>query len=292
MNNKLFQSLILTIIFLLTPIIISNINFKTYRNQIVEPGIQLEEINLEPLNQRELKKYLKRLQNKEEINPKNAYIDPDNKKIIPEKYGAKLNIERMTNQLLTASTGTKFNLISTKIKPLITSKFILKNQKKWINLNNFKLKVSFLSTYATPLQNNNSSRLNNISIALKELTGLIINSQNSFSFNQVIGSLTAKNGYQQAPAIINNQLKPAYGGGVCQVSSTLYNTLLQANLKIVERHPHSFKVNYVPTGQDATVVPGFKDLKFKNNKKFPITIIGKIIDNKVVIYLLQIHQIN
>ncbi|ADL12809.1 VanW family protein [Acetohalobium arabaticum] len=176
----------------------------------------------------------------------------------------------------------KFNLFSTINFP---------NQNTLqLNVNKTSKQVSLLSIYTTPLKDDNPQRTNNIRIALQKLNNRIIQPQEEFSFNQQIGNLTPENGYQPAPAIINNRLQPAYGGGVCQASSTLYNTLLQAELKITERHPHSSPVDYVPQDRDATIVPNVKDLKFKNNKESPILIRSEILENKVVIFLFKIHN--
>lgn len=74
----------------------------------------------------------------------------------------------------------------------------------------------------------------------------------------------------EAPVIVNGELTPGMGGGVCQTSTTLYNALLLADVNIVERHPHSIAARYVPKGTDGAVASGFLDLKFKNNFDFPI----------------------
>ena len=83
----------------------------------------------------------------------------------------------------------------------------------------------------------------------------------------MVGPRTKEAGYNDAPIILNNKYVEGIGGGVCQVSSTLYNVLLRTNLIITERHPHSLPVQYVPKGMDASVVYGLKDLKFINNTK-------------------------
>ncbi|SDC38065.1 MULTISPECIES: VanW family protein [unclassified Candidatus Frackibacter] len=294
MKNNILQSIILTILLLIIPILIGNLNSTIYYQQIVEPGVKLENLKLTPLNHRELINFLQKIKEKQERRAQNAHLAPNSTKVIPEQNGITFNINQTANKLLTAQTGTKISLNTIQIRPKITTKFITNNKKIWINFknNSFKLKVSLLSTYTTPLNNDQSTRVNNIQVALNNLNGLVINPKDKFSFNKAIGRLNAKNGYQKAPAIINNELKLKYGGGVCQVSSTLYNNLLNANLEILERHPHSLQVNYVPPGKDATVAPGFKDLKFSNNKKFPITILGEIINKKVVIFLLKVHKIS
>lgn len=294
MQNKILKTILLTILLLIFPIIISNLNFHNYKQKIVEPGVKLEEKKLKPFNRRELMKFLEELKSQKEIPPQNAHLAPNSQKIISEKYGKTLKSEKMATKLLKAKTGSQINLNFKQVKPQITTKFITNNQLRWINFKNksIKIKVSLLSTYTTPIKNDDKPRVNNIEVAIKKLNGIIIKPQEKFSFNEQIGEITPENGYKKAPVIIDNELQPAYGGGICQVSSTLYNTLLKSNLKIIERHPHSLPVSYIPAGKDATIVPGTKDLQFKNNQKFPLTIWGEVINNKVAIFLLRVHKIN
>jgi len=97
------------------------------------------------------------------------------------------------------------------------------------------------------------------------MEGLILAPGQVFSFNQVVGPRTKDRGYDEADVILNNQLVPDIGGGVCQVSTTFYNAVLRANLEIMERHPHSLLIRYVEPGLDAAVAFGTKDFSFRNN---------------------------
>ncbi len=117
-----------------------------------------------------------------------------------------------------------------------------------------------------------------------------IKPQNEFSFNYTLGPITAKAGYKEAPIIIDQRYVPQVGGGICQVSSTLYNAVKELNIEISERHHHSLPVTYVPKGEDATVVPDKLDFKFINKADYPIIILTDIIDNHVVIYLLELLE--
>ncbi|MBM7624494.1 VanW family protein [Sporohalobacter salinus] len=200
-------------------------------------------------------------------------IEPDNK------------IKSNNNQLTPNNFKITPNQNNLQLDLTQAPKKLLSNYKQ----SNIK-KVNLLSLYTTPLKNDTPPRTNNIKVALKKLNNTIIKPKEKFSFNQQIGKLNSKNGYKPAPAIINNRLQPAYGGGVCQVSSTLYNALLKANLEIIERHPHSSSVNYVPSGKDATIVPNVKDLKFKNNKDFSILIQSNMFKKKVAIFLFKIYS--
>ena len=93
-----------------------------------------------------------------------------------------------------------------------------------------------------------------------------------FSFNEVVGKRTIQEGYRNAKIYENGQVVDGLAGGICQISSTLYNAVLLANLEITERRNHSFTSTYVPAGRDATVVYGTQDFKFKNSRNYPIKI--------------------
>ncbi|WP_227765902.1 VanW family protein [Zhaonella formicivorans] len=111
----------------------------------------------------------------------------------------------------------------------------------------------------------NKERTHNIILSAQKLDNHFIPPGSIFSFNEVVGPRTKEDGYKDALIIVENEFEPGLGGGVCQVSSTLYNAALKANLAIKERRRHSLPVNYVPPGLDATVVYGYIDLKLQNN---------------------------
>mgnify|MGYP002622893240 CR=1 FL=1 len=110
----------------------------------------------------------------------------------------------------------------------------------------------------------------NIELACKAIDGTILLPGERFSFNGVVGPRTKAKGYMLAGAYSAGELIESYGGGVCQVSSTIYNTALYANLEIVERYNHSAVVSYVDAGRDATVSYGSQDFKFKNSRTYAI----------------------
>lgn len=124
----------------------------------------------------------------------------------------------------------------------------------------------------TPLLDDSASRVENINLACGAINGVVIYPGGSFSFNETVGRRTEANGYGDAPVLVNGHKEDGCGGGVCQVSSTLYMAALEAGLQIDERHPHSHGVGYAPEGKDATVVFGEKDLAFTNNTDKIITL--------------------
>lgn len=138
--------------------------------------------------------------------------------------------------------------------------------------------ISSFSTWYNPDQINRS---HNIALASKPLNNIVLKPGEVLSFNQTVGNVSYEKGYRDALIIVGDKFQPGLGGGLCQVSSTLYNACLLAGLKIVERHNHNLAVAYVPLGQDATVVHGLQDFRFQNNLKDPIYIWSKAGNGKV-----------
>lgn len=126
------------------------------------------------------------------------------------------------------------------------------------------LPMTLISTYTTEFVDN-ANRTENIRVASTSIHGTILKPGQIFSFNETVGPREAERGYKVAIIIQGGQFVPGLGGGVCQVSSTLYNSCLEAGLEIIERHPHSLPINYVPKGKDASVYYPTGDFQFKNN---------------------------
>ena len=124
-----------------------------------------------------------------------------------------------------------------------------------------------LSSFSTTISSRASGRLNNIRITCERLNGMTISNGDTFSFCETLGPATEEQGYEEADVIAHGDIIQALGGGKCQVSSTLYNAVLEAGdgLEVIERHPHGKPVGYVPEGRDAAISYGSMDLKFKNN---------------------------
>ncbi len=130
-----------------------------------------------------------------------------------------------------------------------------------------------LAEYSTRYSTSNRNRSTNISLAAAKINGIVIMPGEVFSYNQTVGKRTAEAGFKSAGAYSNGQVINTIGGGICQVSSTLYNAVLLSNLEIVERTNHYFDPGYVPAGRDATVSWGGPDFKFKNNRSYPIKVV-------------------
>lgn len=132
-------------------------------------------------------------------------------------------------------------------------------------------KYKTMSTYTTTTTSN-SNRNENIRLAVAALNGTIIKPGQEFSFNNTTGARTEEKGYKPATAYLNGEVVQEPGGGVCQVSSTLYNAVVFAGLKSTERHAHSYEPSYVTPGEDAAVSYGGPDFKFVNNSEYPLAI--------------------
>jgi len=184
--------------------------------------------------------------------------DDDRVEVVPGKDGLQVDTEgayrELLDQLEKGGTGPQIHLKLAPVKPRRTTEAIAAMGLKGL-----------LSSYTTAFDPTNVGRTYNIRVAAAALDGLLVPPGQEVSFNEVVGPRSSDAGYKNAQVIINNEFVEGIGGGVCQVSSTLYNAILLANLEILDRTNHSLPVSYVPIGRDATVVYGAIDLKFRNN---------------------------
>ncbi|WP_088227582.1 VanW family protein [Desulfosporosinus sp. FKB] len=186
-------------------------------------------------------------------------FNPDNSmQIVAEKAEKQVDVE----SLITSIKRVPFEDIAQipipfkSIKPGITQKDLEKVKS-----------YGLISEYSTIFDLNQKERTINLKLAAKAIDGLVLKPGETFSFNQTVGPRTVKAGYQEAMIIEGNSFVPGLGGGVCQVSSTLYNAvhLAASSVTVVERSRHSLPVTYVPPGQDATVAYPDLDFKFRND---------------------------
>lgn len=135
--------------------------------------------------------------------------------------------------------------------------------------------MEVIASFTTDLGPRSPEQRHNILRAAARVDGVMVKPGEEFSFNRRVGLCGVEQGYERAPAIIAGEMRDTWGGGVCQVSSTLYNAALLANLKITERHPHSRRASSVPPGRDATTAFGVADLRFVNTTGAPIRIVAR-----------------
>ena len=131
-----------------------------------------------------------------------------------------------------------------------------------------------LSTFTTKYDVGNVNRSTNLVLATNKINGTVLMPGEEFSYNKVVGKRTVAAGYKQAHIFQAGRVIDGLGGGICQISTTLYNAALYANLEITDRSNHQFPAGYVGLGKDATVAYGAIDFKFKNNRNYPIKIVG------------------
>ncbi len=130
----------------------------------------------------------------------------------------------------------------------------------------------FISAFRTTLPDPIYQEEDNVAVAAGYLSGNVVHPGQVFSLNKAIGQRTKARGFGPGPVYVNGNIGTTIGGGICKVATTMFNVAVQADLQIVERHPHSMLVPYVPPGRDATILWAHKDLRFRNNKDTPIVI--------------------
>lgn len=129
-----------------------------------------------------------------------------------------------------------------------------------------------MSAFQTTLPDPTPGEKNNVVLAADLLSGTVVKPGESFLLNKTIGPYTRERGFEEGPGYSGINVIDIVGGGVCKIATTLYNVAVLANLEILERHPHSMLVDYVPPGQDTTVVYGVKDFSFRNNTEHSLVI--------------------
>lgn len=218
------------------------------------------------------------------------YVQTISKELDKQPIDASIKIENENIQVINETNGLEVD--KTKLKAIIVDKIEEINFKEEsIPTNSIKPKYtheklsninSVLGKYETKFNSNNYNRTNNIWIATSKTNNILLDSNEEFSFNQITGKRNTQQGFKEAPIIINGEMKKGVGGGICQVSSTIYNAALYSGLEITQARNHSIPSAYIQKGRDATVSYGSVDLKFKNIYKYPVLIQNKIVNNKVI----------
>lgn len=155
---------------------------------------------------------------------------------------------------------------------------------------NIEPKEEDLASFSTNIQYKDENRQNNMDLACQELNGTIVKAHETFSFCNTLGKATPEKGYEKAEVFESDgDIVHQYGGGKCQISSTLYNAVLQVpTLTVTERHAHSRSVSYVEPGKDAAVAYGSVDFKFRNDNDYDIKIYASSTPDTIDIRLVKI----
>ena len=208
------------------------------------------------------------------IAPIDAVLDETDYTITAEVLGYGFDAEALKEQLSKAGEGQTVVVTLGYIPAALTYEAI--------DATLFKDVLGSVSTNHT----NDSNRNTNLKLACKALNGKLIRPGETFSYNETLGKRTEAKGYKPAGAYAAGKNVETIGGGICQVSSTLYYACLKADLEIVERTAHGFTVSYMPLGMDATVSWGSLDYKFKNNTDYPIRIEAWVSGGQVHVKLI------
>ncbi len=202
---------------------------------------------------------IEKIYNEVYTEPKDAYYTKDPFEIFPHVNG--INFDKEAAKAILEQDKEEY-----EIPLIITTPKITTNK---IGTEAFP---DMLSTFSTRYDASNTPRTTNLKLAMQKLNEVVVSPGETFSYNKTLGKRTAEAGYKEAGGFAGGKVVQTLAGGICQISSTLYDAVVYANLDIVERHNHMFLAGYVGAGKDATVVYGIYDFKFKNTRKYPIMI--------------------
>ena len=217
------------------------------------------------LNYSEAKDYdFDKLHEEVYVEPVNAKYDPKTNSVIASVKGVDFDVKEAQKLWSSAKAG---KLVVIPVEITIPEK----------NLENFsgELFSDLLGSQSSNYSSSSASRATNVELAASKINGIVLNPGESFSYNDTVGKRTEAAGFKAAGAYANGKVVNEVGGGICQVSSTLYCAVLYANLNVTARTCHYFPVSYLPAGLDATVSWGGPEFKFENNRDFPIKIVTK-----------------
>ncbi|WP_096435147.1 VanW family protein [Alteribacter populi] len=214
--------------------------------------------------------------------PVNAMID-EHGRVISEHVGYRLDRQAFKESFFNyfySNGNTEIEAPRLKVYPKVDSELLA------------HIRVQEIGHYITYFNSNNKERSHNIALATEAINNHVVFPEETFSFNGTVGKRTIKRGYLPAPIIVRGELAEGIGGGICQVSSTLFNAVDHAGLKIVQRYAHSKRVPYVPPGRDATVSWYGPDFIFKNKHNQPVLIRAQIVGGQVIIRIYSSETIN
>ena len=191
----------------------------------------------------------------------NAYFTKDPYVVYSEITGIDFDIDKLRNQILENTSAEEYKIDLIYTEPEVTVKDL--GKEAFPNL---------LATFSTKYPASNVDRTTNLRLASNKINGTVVMPGETFSYNKVVGKRTIAAGYKEAAIYQDGQVTSGLGGGICQISSTLYNAAVFADLEITSRRNHMFVPSYVSGGRDATVVWGSTDFKFINSRNYPIKI--------------------
>ena len=197
--------------------------------------------------------------------PKDAYFTQNPYSVYPSENGIDfaISIDEVTNML--NEEKDEYVVPLKVLYPTVTT-----------NMLGTEAFPDLLSTYSTNYSTRDTDRTTNLKLATSKINGTVLMPGETFSYNKVVGERTIAAGYKEAPIYVSGKVVDGVGGGICQITTTLYNAVVYANLEIVERTNHQFVPSYARASRDATVVYGAIDFKFKNNRDYPIKLVCSV----------------
>ncbi len=235
--------------------------FNICRNEIQKLSFIGKEINIEVEEQQPQEIDLSKIHEELYKEPVNAYYTTDPYTVHPSEDGVDFKISMEEAENLLQQDQEEYVIPLKVTVPEITTKMI-----------GTEAFPDLISEFSTKYSQSQKDRTTNLKLAAEKINGTVLMPGEVFSYNTVVGKRTIDAGYKEAKIYVNGEVVDGLGGGICQVSSTLYNAVLYANLEIVERKNHQFVPSYAGAGLDATVVYGSIDFQFKNTRNYPIKI--------------------
>lgn len=194
--------------------------------------------------------------------PVNAYYTTNPYVVYPHENGVDFNISVDEAKDMLNEVKDEYEIPLKYTAPSVTT-----------NMIGTEAFPDLLAKFSTNYNARDTDRTTNLRLAAEKINGTVLMPGETFSYNTVVGERTIAAGYKEAAMYQNGEVVDGLGGGICQISTTLYNAVLYSNLEIVERRNHQFVPSYASAGRDATVVYGSIDFKFKNTRNYPVKIL-------------------
>lgn len=252
-----------------------------YHRSIESFNYEKQEVPLEIVYDfKAIDEYIEKLSNQITKPPVDASMTLKNNKfeVTKEIKGIQLDGQKLKELIKDALANNKetVEIPVINIEPKVTAEILEKSTQR-------------IASFTTNLTNNND-RSTNIKVAANFANGKLLMQGEVFSTNETIGDITLKRGFKMAPVYAQGKVRTGVGGGVCQFSTTLYNSVLLANLKILERYNHSMTVAYVNPGRDASISSGGADFKFRNTLNYPLYIQSFVEGKKLTVNLYSFNE--
>lgn len=230
------------------------------------------------LDRKKLKSLLEDIKNEIDQKEVNASAIFKNGKVTFNKEVVGKNIDVDKNLDLIENV-----LIEKKFSPI---ELMVDNIYPRVRYNEISHIEKVISTFSTSFNSQKIDRSFNIKLACEKINNITLLPGDVFSMDKALGPRSISNGYKNAPVIIKGKYLEGIGGGVCQVTTTLYVAVLKSKLEVIERKPHSMPLGYVQPGQDATISEGYIDFKFKNSKEYPVLVSAQVSGNTILIKIV------